>query len=807
METVSKLRFWCYKILPLVYDDSLSYYEAICKATQKLNEVIGNVNELPDYINKEIAEQIGNNGDLFERLFAKIIKAVASCIDDAEFTSDEKFGGEIFWHNGELVECVKHMAVGTNYVIGTNIEVVNIIDLLNDIKGYISTNTEKYNERADREIKTGEYLFWKNKFLKAKQDIANDTVLTDDMFDEVCIGDELKLETDTRVAEVARLDNKRDTEVARLDKKIDDDVENLQTQITSNDGDIMTLQQKDVELKQNIDANDTNVNNRISNIIAQSGDSNTEIVDARKWSSKLGEKTSATIGDAIREQIGRSVNAIWASWTDANTFEPNSIHAVTSTGVVNLPLTPFNGLVVTLCGNPTIAGNINSAILQLALSASGNIYYRYNWTGAKWENWLTLTDSNNMKNILMRVARISGNAPWDDANTFDVNTIHAVTSTIQNVPDGFNGLVLTFCGNPALIGNAYSAYTQIAISYKQKIYYRINWGGIKWSSWETILQESDTIDKLMRVARISSEGVWGDANTFEVNTIHPVTAPNIANVPDGFNGLVLTFCGNPALIGSAYSAKVQLAFKYDELIYYRINWDGNAWKPWKQIDEPQKPYSPALPVLSCYNSIVCCGDSLTYSQVYTSDTSSRQAKVPYPIALGKITGVNTSYLATAGFSTKQWWDKHSEDIVATENGCAIIYLGTNYGLTDTLDIDAPEYNDYNSWNHEDNTGCYASIVSKYKSVGYNVILLMPYLTGGGASLADTKKVIKQCADRFQCGLIELEKLTDPKYHYYPDLSGSNNLHFNDLGYSAFANYLNNKIGEMSDDYMKFIIPK
>ena len=30
METVSKLRFWCYKILPLVYDDSLSYYEAIC---------------------------------------------------------------------------------------------------------------------------------------------------------------------------------------------------------------------------------------------------------------------------------------------------------------------------------------------------------------------------------------------------------------------------------------------------------------------------------------------------------------------------------------------------------------------------------------------------------------------------------------------------------------------------------------------------------------------------------------------------------------------------------------------------------
>lgn len=43
---VEKLRFWCNKILPLVYDDSLSYYELLCKVTQKLNELIEQSNEI-----------------------------------------------------------------------------------------------------------------------------------------------------------------------------------------------------------------------------------------------------------------------------------------------------------------------------------------------------------------------------------------------------------------------------------------------------------------------------------------------------------------------------------------------------------------------------------------------------------------------------------------------------------------------------------------------------------------------------------------------------------------------------------------
>lgn len=43
---MEKLRYWCQKVLPLVYDDSLSYYELICKVVSKLNEVIESQNKI-----------------------------------------------------------------------------------------------------------------------------------------------------------------------------------------------------------------------------------------------------------------------------------------------------------------------------------------------------------------------------------------------------------------------------------------------------------------------------------------------------------------------------------------------------------------------------------------------------------------------------------------------------------------------------------------------------------------------------------------------------------------------------------------
>lgn len=37
---VPAFRFWCCKVLPLVYDNSLSYYEVLCKVVEYINNLI-----------------------------------------------------------------------------------------------------------------------------------------------------------------------------------------------------------------------------------------------------------------------------------------------------------------------------------------------------------------------------------------------------------------------------------------------------------------------------------------------------------------------------------------------------------------------------------------------------------------------------------------------------------------------------------------------------------------------------------------------------------------------------------------------
>ena len=49
-------RFWCQKVLPLVYDDSLSYYEVLCKVVHYINNLIDTNNEIIQYVDDLKAE-------------------------------------------------------------------------------------------------------------------------------------------------------------------------------------------------------------------------------------------------------------------------------------------------------------------------------------------------------------------------------------------------------------------------------------------------------------------------------------------------------------------------------------------------------------------------------------------------------------------------------------------------------------------------------------------------------------------------------------------------------------------------------
>ena len=71
-------RFWCQKILPLVYDDSLSYYELLNKVVDYLNKNVDNVNALGDAFNslQKYVQDYFTNLDVQQEINAKLDEMV-----------------------------------------------------------------------------------------------------------------------------------------------------------------------------------------------------------------------------------------------------------------------------------------------------------------------------------------------------------------------------------------------------------------------------------------------------------------------------------------------------------------------------------------------------------------------------------------------------------------------------------------------------------------------------------------------------------------------------------------------------------
>ena len=57
MDRIPHFRFWCQKVLPLVYDNSLSYYEVLCKVVGYINQIIDDNKIIVDDLN-ELKEEL-----------------------------------------------------------------------------------------------------------------------------------------------------------------------------------------------------------------------------------------------------------------------------------------------------------------------------------------------------------------------------------------------------------------------------------------------------------------------------------------------------------------------------------------------------------------------------------------------------------------------------------------------------------------------------------------------------------------------------------------------------------------------------
>ena len=75
--------WFCHKVLPLVYDDSLSYYEVLCKLTKKINEVI------------ELAEELKNAYEEILSYYENIRQEIDEAIDEKYAELDAEVKAEL----------------------------------------------------------------------------------------------------------------------------------------------------------------------------------------------------------------------------------------------------------------------------------------------------------------------------------------------------------------------------------------------------------------------------------------------------------------------------------------------------------------------------------------------------------------------------------------------------------------------------------------------------------------------------------------------------------------------------------------
>jgi hypothetical protein len=97
LKKLPHFKFWCQHVLPLVYDESLSYYETLCKVVKYINEIIKNENEIIENVEElkaelDVVQQwIDNFDDNVEAIIVEYIEKYVHGVITFGLTNDGYF--------------------------------------------------------------------------------------------------------------------------------------------------------------------------------------------------------------------------------------------------------------------------------------------------------------------------------------------------------------------------------------------------------------------------------------------------------------------------------------------------------------------------------------------------------------------------------------------------------------------------------------------------------------------------------------------------------------------------------------------
>lgn len=204
-------------------------------------------------------------------------------------------------------------------------------------------------------------------------------------------------------------------------------------------------------------------------------------------------------------------------------------------------------------------------------------------------------------------------------------------------------------------------------------------------------------------------------------------------------------------------------------------------------------------------NIVCIGDSLTEGDYGSNPAGTMNVHAEnYPYFLAEITGANVKNAGRCGYSAELYYNNQlSKVALSEETDLVLIMLGTNNGLTDTIDADtsASHYASY----AKTQTGYYARIIETCmeKTNGRaQIILMTPPVTTqrNRTSLETTVSVIKKFGEKYGLPVIDNYYACGITYENIGKYMPIDELHCGYTGYKLLANYIASRASDIYKDF-------
>lgn len=201
------------------------------------------------------------------------------------------------------------------------------------------------------------------------------------------------------------------------------------------------------------------------------------------------------------------------------------------------------------------------------------------------------------------------------------------------------------------------------------------------------------------------------------------------------------------------------------------------------------PVYPNLLHVKLHNSVCCIGDSLTEGYHFPDDIRKDKS---YPKFIGQLCTWETENKGMSGITALGWWNTFKDTVDFAKYDAFIVYLGTNGGLTDTIEADTAS-GDYNTF-AQTNTGGYCAICAKIRTVNPNAkIYIVKY---GNTTVSN---ITQSIADKYNCTVLVV---TDSTYYNLADSKYHNDAtHYNTYGYFCFAHSMAMQIEKYISEHL------